>query len=63
MCLYLFCFFQGIDDVTGENLVQRNDDKPDVVLARLKNYHYQNLPVVDYYRYCLLFYSFMKVWI
>lgn len=39
-------------------MVQRNDDKPDVVLARLKNYHYQNLPVVDYYRYFLLFYSF-----
>lgn len=45
-----FAQLQGKDDVTGETLVQRDDDKPHVVLARLKHYHDKNSPVLDYYR-------------
>lgn len=40
---------EGKDDVTGEDLVQRDDDKPAVVLDRLKVYHEQTAPLVDYY--------------
>lgn len=39
----------GKDDVTGEDLVQRDDDKPEVVLDRLSVYHKQTAPLVDYY--------------
>ncbi|GBM00427.1 GTP:AMP phosphotransferase AK3, mitochondrial [Araneus ventricosus] len=41
---------EGIDDVTGEKLVQREDDKPDIVLARLLNYRKGNTPVLEYFR-------------
>lgn len=37
------------DDETGEELVQREDDKPEVVLDRLKVYHEQTAPLIDYY--------------
>ncbi|GFY76832.1 GTP:AMP phosphotransferase AK3, mitochondrial [Trichonephila inaurata madagascariensis] len=40
----------GIDDVTGEKLIQREDDKPDIVLARLLHYKEGNTPVLEYYR-------------
>jgi len=40
---------EGKDDETGEDLVQRPDDKEDVVLERLKVYHDQTKPLVDYY--------------
>ncbi|WP_319381117.1 adenylate kinase [Thiomicrorhabdus sp.] len=40
----------GKDDITGEDLVQRDDDKPEVVLDRLKVYHAQTAPLVDYYQ-------------
>lgn len=40
----------GIDDVTGEPLTQRSDDKPDVVLKRLEQYQQQTQPVIDFYR-------------
>ncbi|MDA8094109.1 MAG: adenylate kinase [Betaproteobacteria bacterium] len=39
----------GKDDVTGEDLVQRDDDKEDTVKARLKVYHDQTEPLVAYY--------------
>ena len=39
-----------IDDVSGEALIQRADDKPNVVTQRLQNYHSQTIPLVDYYR-------------
>lgn len=39
----------GKDDVTGEDLVQRDDDKPEVVTERLKVYDAMMTPVVDYY--------------
>ncbi|XP_059213736.1 GTP:AMP phosphotransferase AK3, mitochondrial [Centropristis striata] len=40
----------GFDDVTGEPLVQRDDDKPDTVARRLKAYKNQTEPVLEYYR-------------
>ena len=37
------------DDVTGEPLVQRDDDKEDTVKKRLEIYHAQTKPLVEYY--------------
>ena len=39
----------GLDDVTGEPLVQRDDDKEDTVRKRLDVYSAQTRPLVDYY--------------
>jgi adenylate kinase len=39
----------GIDDVTGEPLVQRADDSEETVKKRLDVYHAQTRPLVDYY--------------
>lgn len=36
-------------DKDGSELVQRNDDKPEVVRKRLLTYHQQTQPLVDYY--------------
>jgi adenylate kinase len=41
---------EGKDDETGEALVQRDDDKEEIVLGRLRVYHEQTRPLVDYYR-------------
>ena len=40
---------QGKDDVTGEPLVQRDDDKEETVNKRLEVYSAQTRPLVDYY--------------
>jgi adenylate kinase len=40
----------GRDDATGEPLIQREDDREDVVRNRLQVYHSQTHAVVDYYR-------------
>jgi len=40
---------EGVDDVTGEPLVQRDDDKEDTVRQRLSVYRKQTRPLVDYY--------------
>ena len=40
---------EGKDDVTGEPLVQRDDDKEDTVRKRLDVYSQQTRPLVDYY--------------
>ena len=40
---------QGIDDVTGEPLIQRDDDKEETVRKRLCIYHEQTKPLVGYY--------------
>ena len=40
---------EGQDDVTGEPLVIREDDKPETVLARLGVYHEQTAPLIAYY--------------
>lgn len=41
---------EGKDDETGENLVQRDDDKPEVVKERLEVYHKQTAPLINYYQ-------------
>lgn len=40
----------GVDDVTGEALVQRDDDKEETVRKRLAVYHEQTKPLVDFYQ-------------
>lgn len=39
----------GVDDVTGEPLIQRDDDKEATVLKRLEVYAAQTRPLVEYY--------------
>jgi adenylate kinase len=39
----------GKDDVTGEDLIQREDDKEETVKKRLEVYHDQTKPLVNYY--------------
>ena len=39
----------GVDDVTGEPLIQRDDDKEETVKKRLDVYHSQTKPLVAYY--------------
>ena len=41
---------EGKDDVTGEPLVQRDDDKEETVRRRLEVYHEQTEPLIDYYK-------------
>lgn len=41
---------EGIDDVTGEPLMVRDDDKEDTVRKRLSVYHEQTKPLVGYYQ-------------
>jgi adenylate kinase len=40
----------GRDDATGEELIQREDDREETVRKRLEIYHRQTEPLVDYYR-------------
>ena len=40
---------EGICDTCGSELVQRDDDKPETVLNRLKVYHDQTQPLIEYY--------------
>lgn len=40
---------EGVDDVTGEPLVQRDDDREETVKKRLEVYHAQTKPLVDFY--------------
>ncbi|MBI5717394.1 MAG: adenylate kinase [Burkholderiales bacterium] len=40
---------EGRDDITGEPLVQREDDKEETVRKRLEVYQKQTRPLVDYY--------------
>jgi len=39
----------GKDDITGEDLVQRDDDKEETVRKRLEIYHAQTAPLIHYY--------------
>ena len=39
----------GVDDITGEPLVQRDDDKPETVMKRLSVYHNQTEVLLGYY--------------
>ena len=38
-----------VDDVTGEPLIQRDDDREETVRRRLEIYHAQTKPLVEYY--------------
>jgi len=40
---------EGMDDVTGEPLIQRDDDQEDTVKARLDIYHDQTEPLIAFY--------------
>jgi adenylate kinase len=40
---------EGKDDVTGEDLIQRDDDQEETVKARLKVYHDQTEPLISFY--------------
>ena len=39
----------GVCDVCGEQLILRDDDKPETVQKRLTVYHQQTQPLIDYY--------------
>ena len=41
---------EGKDDVTGEALIQRDDDREETVRNRLDVYHAQTEPLIDYYK-------------
>jgi adenylate kinase len=40
----------GLDDITGEVLVQRDDDKEETIRQRLKIYHEKTEPLIKYYK-------------
>ncbi|MBR1873315.1 MAG: nucleoside monophosphate kinase, partial [Eubacterium sp.] len=40
---------EGVCDACGGELTLRDDDKPEVVADRLKVYHEQTQPLIDYY--------------
>lgn len=40
---------EGVCDKCGQELVLRDDDKPETVLNRLKVYHDQTQPLIDFY--------------
>jgi adenylate kinase len=39
----------GIDDVDGSPLIQRDDDRPETIRRRLEVYHRQTAPLIDFY--------------
>ena len=41
---------EGVDDITGEPLIQRKDDNAEVLRKRMQAYHGQTAPILDYYR-------------
>lgn len=40
---------EGVCDVCGQNLILRDDDKPETVKKRLEVYHEQTQPLIDHY--------------
>jgi adenylate kinase len=40
---------EGLDDLTGEPLIQRDDDHENIVRDRLATYHEQTSPLVNFY--------------
>jgi adenylate kinase len=48
---------EGVCDNDGAKLIQRPDDKPEVVKNRLKTYHRQTEPLVDYYQESRMLYD------
>ena len=41
---------EGLDDETGEPLIQRDDDKPEAIRHRLELYNEATAPLIDYYK-------------
>ena len=41
---------EGVDDITGETLVQREDDKEETIVERLNVYREQTEPLVSFYK-------------
>ncbi|MEM1244223.1 MAG: adenylate kinase [Pseudomonadota bacterium] len=41
---------RGLDDITGEPLVQRDDDKDETVRKRLQVYHNQTKPLIEFFQ-------------
>ena len=41
---------EGFDDITGEALIQREDDAPEVIKKRLDVYFSETEPLLDFYR-------------
>ena len=41
---------EGVDDITGEPLIQRDDDMPETVMHRLEVYQNETKPLVAYYK-------------
>ena len=41
---------EGICDACGKELVIRKDDQPETVISRLKTYHEQTQPLIDFYK-------------
>ena len=41
---------EGVCDVCGGSIIARADDSPETIADRLKIYHYETEPVVDFYR-------------
>jgi adenylate kinase len=41
---------EGLDDVTGEALIQRDDDREETVRNRLQVYRTQTAPLINYYK-------------
>ena len=41
---------EGMDDITGEPLIQREDDMPETVKHRLQVYQNETKPLVEYYQ-------------
>ena len=42
---------EGVDDITGEPLIQREDDMPETVKHRLQVYQDETKPLVAYYQF------------
>ena len=41
---------EGKDDLTGEDLIQRSDDKEETIRKRLEVYHNQTEPLIGFYK-------------
>ncbi|KAJ8279079.1 hypothetical protein COCON_G00061450 [Conger conger] len=58
---------KGVDDISGEPLIQNDDDKPEAVLSKLRRYKDIAKPVMDFYKKKDILYSFSgtdtdKIW-
>lgn len=60
--VYNMCFnpprIQGLDDITGEALIQQEDDRPEALVARLRHYKDVAKPVIDFYKAKGILYTF-----